>query len=555
VAPHIAELSVKDLALVSELRLDLSPGLTVLTGETGAGKSMLVDALLAVTGGRVGAGMVREGADRAYVEAVFSGVREDDLVLSREIGAGRSPARIDQRTVPVTALAEMGADLVAIHGQGDQLRLARPQVQRDVLDAYGEHAALRDRAGDAHAKLVSLRSERESLGGDPRERERRAALLAHEVDEIRAATLRPQEETELDAQLSVARSAEKLREAASATHAMLAGDRASARDRLALAERELRRASELDPRLVALADRAAAQVSESDDLASELRRYAEGIDADPGRLAELRARADLLYEMKRKYGNDVPAILAHAERAAAELEALRKSETRLAQLDDEERAAREALSSAAKVLHDARAKAGRALAAAVETQLKDLALARCSFSLRLEPREPDATGADLVRFLIAPNPGEPAKPIDEIASGGELSRIMLALEVVLAANDRTPVLVFDEVDAGVGGRVGETLGRALWSLARHHQVMVVSHLPQVAAYADQHVSVRKEVRKGRTHVVAQKLDEGESVDELAEMLGAGGAKSLAAGAKELRASANAWRNSPRRTPAGGPAKR
>lgn len=532
---------MKDLALVSELRLDLSPGLTVLTGETGAGKSMLVDALLAVTGGRVAAGLVREGADRAYVEAAFTGVRDEDLVLAREIAAGRSPARIDGRTVPVSSLAETGADLVAIHGQGDQLRLAQPSVQRDVLDGYGAHDALRERCASAHAKLTALRRERASLGGDPRERERRAELLAHEVQEIRAAKLRPNEQEELDADLMVARSAEKLRESARAAHDLLAGDRSSARDRLALAERELRRASELDERLTTYLDRLTAAVEEADALAAELRRYAEGIDADPKRLADLEARSDLLYDLRRKYGDDVAAIHAHADRAASELEALRRGETRLAELDDEETAARSALANAAKALHVARAKAGASLAIAVERQLKDLALERCKFSVRLEDREPDASGGDDVRFLIAPNPGEPPKPIDEIASGGELSRIMLALEVVLAANDRTPVLVFDEVDAGVGGRVGETLGRALWSLARHHQVMVVSHLPQVAAYADQHVSVRKEVRKGRTHVVAANLAERDSVDELAAMLGAGGARSLAAGAKELRASANEWK--------------
>ncbi|HYK98792.1 MAG TPA: DNA repair protein RecN [Candidatus Acidoferrales bacterium] len=539
--PYIAELSVKDLALVSELRLELAPGLTVLTGETGAGKSMLVDALLAVIGGRVTASLLREGAERAYVEAAFTGVRDEDLVLAREIASGRSPARVDGRTVPVSSLAETGEDLVAIHGQGDQLRLARPAMQRDVLDAFGAHDALRARVADAHAKLAALRRERESLGGDPRERERRAALLAHEVEEIRAAKLRPDEERELEAELGVARSAEKLREAARAAHELLAGDRASARDRLALAERELRRAAEMDARLSTLLERAIAQVSETDELASELRRYADGIENDPRRLADLEARSDLLYELRRKYGDDVAAIVAHGERAAAELAALRNSETRLAQLDDEERAATAALAKAAKALHDARAKAGAALASAVEAQLKDLALARCTFAVALTAREPDATGADDVRFLIAPNPGEPAKPIDEIASGGELSRIMLALEVTLAANDRTPVLVFDEVDAGVGGRVGETLGRALWSLARHHQVMVVSHLPQVAAYADQHISVRKEVRKGRTHVTATRLGERESVDELADMLGAGGARSLAAGAKELRDSAKAWK--------------
>ncbi|MDQ2951413.1 MAG: DNA repair protein RecN [Chloroflexota bacterium] len=532
---------MKDLALVSELRLSLERGLTVLTGETGAGKSMLVDALLAVSGGRVASGMVREGAERAYIEAVIGGAGDDDLVLSREIGAGRSPARIDQKTVPLSALAERGADLIAIHGQGDQLRLARPPIQRDVLDAYGGHADLRTRVAEAHGLLLALEHERRSLGGDPRERERRAQLLAHEVEEIHSVKLRPDEEALIDAELTVARSAEKLRESARAAHELIAGDRSSARDRLALAERELRRAAELDPRLAQTLERAAGQVAEADELASELRRYEDAIEADPNRLAELQARADLLYDLRRKYGDDVAAITAHADRSAAELETLRQSETRLAQLDDEERAARDALATAAKALHDARAKAAKRLGAMVETQLKDLALERCTFAVQLTAREPDASGGDDVRFVIAPNPGETPKPIDEIASGGELSRIMLALEVSLAANDRTPVLVFDEVDAGVGGRIGETLGRALWSLARHHQVMVVSHLPQVAAYADQHLRVRKEVRRGRTHVVATALGASESVAELAAMLGAGGAKSLTMGAKELRAGAAAWK--------------
>ena len=541
----LVELQVKDLALVSDLRLELGPGLVVLTGETGAGKSMLVDALLAATGGRVASGMVREGAERARVDAVFAGARDDDLVLTREIAPGRSPARIDDRTVPVAALAETGSDLVAIHGQGDQLRLARASVQRDVLDAYGGHEPLRERTAAADTRLRDLRRERDALGGDPRERERRAALLAHEVEEIRAARLRDDEEADLEQELQVARSAERLREAARAAHELLTGDRASARDRLALAERSLRDAASLDPRLGPALQRLAALTAESDDLASELRRYADGIEADPKHLAELEARNDLLYALRRKYGESVAAVRAYGERAAAELETLRQAETRLASLDADERGAREALAKAARALHAAREKAGAALASAVETQLAGLALERCRFTVSLGPREPDEHGGDEVRFLIAPNPGEPPKPIDEIASGGELSRIMLALEVTLAQSDRTPVLVFDEVDAGVGGRVGETVGRALWSLARHHQVLVVSHLPQVAAYADQHVSVRKEVRKGRTHVVAERLDADASVAELAAMLGAGSATSLSAGARELRANALAWKKKQR----------
>ncbi|MDO8562647.1 MAG: DNA repair protein RecN, partial [Candidatus Limnocylindria bacterium] len=214
----------------------------------------------------------------------------------------------------------------------------------------------------------------------------------------------------------------------------------------------------------------------------------------------------------------------------------------LARLDAEEAAARSALADAAAALHDARAKAATVLSDAVEVELADLGLPHCRFRVALEPQEPDASGADRVRFLIAPNPGEPAAPLEQIASGGELSRIMLALEVVLAGHEATPVLVFDEVDAGVGGRLGEVLGRKLWSLARHHQVLCVSHLPQVAAYADRHVLVRKEVARGRTHVIAETLDEDGVVAELAAMLGAGGgAASLAAGARELRVGAIAWK--------------
>src|SRR2546425_4830544 len=367
--PHIAELSVKDLALVSELRLSLRSGLTVLSGETGAGKSMLVDALLAASGGRVASGLVREGAERAVVEVVFAQAKKDgdDLVLTREIAAGRSPARIDQRAVPVSALAETGADLVAVHGQGDQLRLARPAVQRDTLDAYGRHDELRQRAADAHRAMRELQDERARLGGDPRERARRAELLAHEVDEIRGAKLRDGEDDDLRAALAVARSAERLRAAAHSVQELLAGDRASARDRLAIAERELRVAAELDERLRPFADRLLAQVEEADGLATELRRHADGIEVDPAHLAELEAREDLLYELRRKYGETTAEVRAHGERAAAELEALRHSEERLATIDADERRARDRLTRAAKALHDARESVGATIAKAVES--------------------------------------------------------------------------------------------------------------------------------------------------------------------------------------------
>ncbi|HEV2249594.1 MAG TPA: DNA repair protein RecN, partial [Candidatus Limnocylindria bacterium] len=496
--PHLAELSVKDLALVSELRLELAPGLTVLTGETGAGKSMLVDALLAATGGRVAAGMVREGAERAKVEAVFAGVGDDDLILAREIQPGRAPARMDGETVPLAKLAETGGELVAIHGQGEQLRLARPAVQRDLLDAYGGHDRLRDAAASAFRALGDILSERESLGGDPRERARRQALLEHEVGEIDAAAIAADEDATLAAALSVARSAERLRASAASVYELLVGERAAARDRLAVAARDLAAAAELDPRLAEQAARLAASVDEVADLGADLRRYADSIDTDPAELARLEARNDLLADLRRRYGPSLADVLAYGDRARRELGDVSSQDERLARLEAEERAARGALDAASAALRAAREKSAKKLAKHVASELTDLGLERCRFMVALEPTEPDASGADRVTYRIAPNPGEPFGPLQEIASGGELSRIMLALEVVLAAQDETPVLVFDEVDAGVGGRLGEVVGRALWSLARRHQVLCVSHLAQVAAYADAHVKVRKEVRGGRT---------------------------------------------------------
>jgi len=544
--PHIAELSVKDLALVSELRLELGPGLTVLTGETGAGKSMLVDALLAATGGRVAAGMVREGADRAKVEAVFAGVGDDDLVLAREIQPGRAPARMNGETVPLAKLAESGSELVAIHGQGEQLRLTRPTVQRDLLDAYGGHERSRAAVLTAHRSLHDILGERASFGGDPRERARRIALLEHEVTEIDGARIEA-DDSELAAALAIARSAERLRESAASVHELLVGERASARDRLAIAARDLSAAAEIDPRLADQAARLAASVDEVADLGADLRRYAESIDADPRELARLESRNDGLAELRRKYGPSLDDVIAYGERARRELSDVSSQEERLARLDGDEGAARDALFAASAALHAAREKSAKKLAKSVEAELAELGLPRCRFTVTLEPIEPDASGADRVSFRIAPNPGEPFAPLQEIASGGELSRIMLALEVVLAAQDQTPVLVFDEVDAGVGGRLGEVVGRALWSLARRHQVLCVSHLAQVAAYADAHVKVRKEVRGGRTHVVAERLETRDSVAELADMLGAGGSsKSLAAGARELQSGAADWKATARR---------
>lgn len=547
---YIAELAVKDLALVSELRLELGPGLTVLTGETGAGKSMLVDAVLAVTGARIGKDLIREGAERARIEAVFAfppgagaaAEGGDELILTREVQPGRAPARINGETVPVTKLAERGSELVAVHGQGEQLRLARPAVQRDLLDAYGGHAALREAAAAAHRTLALLTGERASLGGDPRERARRLELLTHEIDEISVARIREDEEDQLGGALRVARAADQLRAAAASVYDTLTGEGAGAHDPLATAARELAGAAALDPRLTELAERLRSQVDEVADVAAEIRRYGDGIDTDPRDLVALESRSDLLGELRRKYGPALSDVVAYGERARRELDDVSSREERLARLDALEAQTRAALDTASAALRVARTRAGIGLARDVERELADLGLARCTFRVTLEPQDPDACGSDRVRFLIAPNPGEPLAPLEATASGGEMSRIMLALEVTLATQDKTPVLVFDEVDTGVGGRLGETVGRALWTLGRRHQVLCVSHLAQVAAYADTHVRVTKAVHGGRTHVTAERLTAPDAIAELGAMLGAStSGSSLAAGARELHAAAAAWK--------------
>jgi len=319
-------------------------------------------------------------------------------------------------------------------------------------------------------------------------------------------------------------------------------------DRLAIAARDLAAAAEVDARLADHATRLATSVDEVADLGADLRRYAESIDADPRELARLESRNDTLADLRRKYGPSLDDVIAYGVGARRELSDVSSQEERLARLDGQERAAHDALVAASTALHAARERSAKKLAKNVEAELAALGLERCHFAVTLRPVEPDATGGDRVTFEIAPNPGEPFAPLQDTASGGELSRIMLALEVVLAAQDETPVLVFDEVDAGVGGRLGETVGRALWSLARQHQVLCVSHLAQVAAYADAHVKVRKEVRGGRTHVIAERLAARDSVAELADMLGAGGSsKSLAAGARELQSGAADWKAKATRT--------
>ena len=518
----LRELTVRDLALIERARVSFDPGLTVITGETGAGKSLLIDALGLVMGARSDAGLVRHGAAGARVEALFERAGEPEpMICVREVSAeGRSIARLDDETVTAARLAAVVGPLIEIHGQHEQQRLLQAAWQRDVLDAFGDNLALRDDVAEAVAALRANEAALRELATDPAELERRLELAEHAADEIDVAAPRVGEVEELRERLALAGNAQRIAALVAEAHELLAGDRHAAREAVARAVRALTELARRDPSMGAMSERVAGLEAEIDDLRLELRRRQETI-ADAALDSEgIEARLGVLYALLRKYGETEADVIAHGERARAEVERLRGTE--------QERARREALAAtlaeaardAASDLRAARERAAATLAAAVTGRLVEIGFPSAAFVVQLDDAPLDASGADSVAFLLAPNPGEPPRPLARIASGGELSRVALALKSVLAGADETPTLVFDEVDAGIGARSADPLGRLLWRLGRDHQVVCVTHLAQIAAYADSHLRIEKRERDGRTVTEVVALGErAQRIAELAHMLG------------------------------------
>lgn len=559
---RLLELAVRDLALIERLRLELAPGLNVLTGETGAGKSLLIDALGLALGARADTSLVRHGAEAARVEALFDRLPEP-LIAAREVAAaGRSTARLDDETVTAGRLAEVVGPLVEIHGQHEQSRLLDEGWQRELLDAYGDHAALRAAVAAAVSQWRENRAAMSELAIEPREAERRLEILRHEVAEIGGARLRVGEAAELRERLELARHGEAIARGAAAIRAALDGED-QAREALGTALGEARSVARFDSRFEAIADRLAGLDAELEDVASEVRRLADAVDFDAAAVLAMEERLSLIYSLERRYGDDEAAVIAHGEKAAAEIE-------RLERLDDQRRARQAddarlltAVAAAAAELSNRRREAAARLSGAVDAVLRGLGFRPGSFDVELGRRpagrdEPaveldgdavafDSTGVDEVVSRFAPNPGEPARPLAKIASGGELSRVALAVKQVLAAADATPTLVFDEVDAGIGGRTADPIGRSLWSLARDHQVLVVTHLPQIAAHADAHYRIAKRERDARTVTEVERLDREGRIVELAAMLGATSDDphtAALAQARELLEAAERWHGQP-----------
>jgi len=529
----LSRIRIADLALVEELEIEVGPGLNVLTGETGAGKSVIVESIGLLVGGRASASVVREGADHATVEGLFSDGHGEEWVVRREVWRDRTNrCYLDGAMATARSLRERAEGQVAIHGQHEDQRLLERGAQREILDAFAGATGLADRVAAAASALDTLRRERSGIAARSAERENRSQYLRSQIDEIEAAGLEPGEEETLaaDARL-LGHSAERARLAAEA-HSALEGGDTPVGEVLGAIVRSLDRLAELDPEMGPAARRASDVRYEIEDLARDLDRYASAVDHDPERLARIEARRDLLFRLRRKHGRTAEEILDLGRSMTAEIAALEREGLRERSLDAEIAGVRKELGAAAIALADAREAGADRLEEAVWGRLAELGMGEGTFSVRLErtsdpagvdydgePRACGRGGLERVVFLIAPNPGEPLRPLAEIASGGELSRTLLALEAALAEADRTPTLVFDEVDAGIGGATAHLVARQLADVARHHQVVVVTHLAAIAAAADRHLVAAKSTRDGRSVTEVRVVDGEERVREVSRLLG------------------------------------
>ena len=562
----LEELRIQNFAVIDRLELRFGAGFNVITGETGAGKSILIDAVELLLGARADPTAVRAGSDRSRVEglvkldprsrpSVMALLEREDLLdeddpdyltLMREVRLrGRSTARVNGIAVRSEILSELGRQLFDIHGQSQHLSLFRPRHHIDLLDRFADLLDLRAGLARMVGELTSAHAEIRRLRDDDEALRRRADLLRHEVEEIRAAELDPAEEAELATERNRLANSEQLATLAAEAARLLNGDdsarSAPAVDALMGVAAALAKLAQIDPAMAddyALAESMAQQAQE---LALTLSRYASDVEFDPFRLDELEERLELIRALKRRFRADsIADLLDYAVRAASELQSIDASDERLVALS---RRADELLRQIGDIsarLSQARAEAAEALSQQVMRELGDLRMAGARFEVLLQQAEHpagcfvgerrykfDAKGMDDVEFMLSANPGEPPRPLAKVASGGEAARIMLALKRVLTTADQTPILIFDEVDQGIGGRIGAVVGEKLWSLTSAHQVLCVTHLPQLASFADAHFQVRKALDDARAATQVRALDSEQArVAELAAMLGAPGAAGL-----------------------------
>jgi len=549
----LSELHIRNFALIERLDLELGPGLNILTGETGAGKSILIDAINAILGERTGVEVIRSGAEKASVEGVFTlddapavaarlgeeGLSEEDgtLILARELArTSQGAARINARRATVGALKAIGEGLVDLHGQHDHQTLLVADRHVEILDAWGgpEIASARDAVSALYKTWRERENELASLKMDERERARLADLYGFQIAEITDASPQPGEDEALAAARARLAGAEKLAEIVGEAASALTREAGAAVETLGSAVAGLREAERIDPGIAHLREAVESAYFTVQEAGRDVADYVDAIEFDPARLAEVEDRLDLLRKLKRKYGDSLEEVIAYRARVAGELETVEGAESRFAELATEIAAVRAALDAANAKLCALRGKAGESLREAMERELGDLEMKKTKFLVSLEPGDPAPGGADRVEFLISPNPGEPLKPLARIASGGELSRLMLALKSVVARADPVPVLIFDEIDTGVSGRQAAVIARKLLALAQGSQVLCVTHLPQIAAAADRHYLISKNEMEGRTRTTLETLNDDQRVEEIARMLaGVAPTDSARANAREL----------------------
>lgn len=532
----ITELRIRDLATIADVTLQLAPGLNVLTGETGAGKSMLVDALGLLLGSRADPSAIRPGAARAIVEGTIEGLspalrrqcealgvdpEDGTLVIRREVAAeGRSRAWINGSPVAAGTVSQVGVRLVDLHGQHQTESLLSPTTQRTLLDAHSDAEPAVAEVRAAAAALDALQAEEAGLIARRDEAARKADYLRHVVEEIDAARLQPGEEERLEVEARRLGQAGALSEQVAHLLELLEDGETSARQALSDAARGLGAVARLDPSTAEWRDLLDAVEANLDDLTRALREYAGSLEEDPRRLAAAEARRDLLYQLRHKYGDSVELIQSTRDDAARELDLLDTAGTDLRALAARRAAAAQALLAAAGVLSERRKAGAERLARGVNRLLPKLGLTGGKFEVLLPPLDPPGpTGAESVLFQVRLNTGMEFRPLARVASGGELSRLMLALKVLLARHDAVPTLAFDEIDAGIGGEVGVQVGQALAEVASAHQVLVITHLPQIAARADRHLVIAKRDRQGLATTDVQVAHGEDRVVELARMLG------------------------------------
>ena len=533
----LTELRIRNFAIIEQVTLPLAEGFNVLSGETGAGKSIIVEALGLLLGERASADLIRSGAEKATVEGVFDvtnvkgiveladergiEVEDDTLVLKREIATnGRGRAWINGATVTASVLAEIGRQLVNLHGQHDAQTLLDGESQRRILDAFGgaEPQAAMVRA--TYAELSGVRREITSLTSRRAEAEKRADYLRHVAKEIEDARLSPGEDTKLEDEARVLENADELRTLASSLSELLSGEDTSVLSQLGAAQRPLTSIERIDPSAARMQELFDAGFYALQELARSVEDYAGSVDLDPARLDDVRQRRDRLFGLLKKYGPALDSVIEAGRSARSELDLIDTAQFDLANLTAREADARRRLSAEAEKLSDMRLAAAKKLAKAVDALLPPLGMPDGLFSVSLVARdESTAEGAEDVEFRVALNVGHDDRPLARVASGGELSRVMLALKTILAHVDRVPTLIFDEVDAGIGGRVGLQVGDTLRRVAKEHQVFAISHLPQIAARAHHHIVVAKAARGGVTTADITVLEGTSRVNEIARMLG------------------------------------